>query len=133
MTIYKTCELTGALLDAAVAKARGIPYQLVPTRYLRESHCVAQCTLNSHVDGFPVFAPSKRWEQGGPFLSSEQIAVQPAAIGDDSHFGFMACIGGWSHGDDCLEGDHIQEGETYLEAAMRSLVASHLGETVELP
>lgn len=44
----------------------------------------------------------------------------------------LRCCRPW-RGETLVEGDHQQEGRTYLIAGMRAYVASKLGETVELP
>lgn len=51
MTTYKTAELTGSLLDAAVAKAEGVMF----------------------LDGAP--SPAEEWVVGGPIIERERIAL----------------------------------------------------------
>lgn len=121
MTARKVAELDGAELDCAVAKAMGMIWAFVPTDPefgFRRALCVAECTPNPHIDGFPVFAPSTQWEHGGPIIHREMIGI--------------ACYGNQSGGY-IWRSNHNQFGPTPLIAAMRAYVASRFGETVELP
>ena len=98
----KTAELTGAALDWAVAKCGFV-----------------QGTARS------LIASEKRystdWEQAGPIIEREDIAVWP----DAEEGGWFASSGG-GRGTD-------YKGTTPLIAAMRCYVTSKLGDEVELP
>ena len=133
MTAHKVADLLGAELDCAVAKAMGLRWSFVPTDPefgLRRALCVAEITPNPHIDGFPVFAPSTRWEHGGPIIEQERIDLEyeqygggnPAAPAD--HWRAALFSGGLIY---------RAIGSTVLLAAMRAFVASKLGDTVELP
>jgi hypothetical protein len=105
MATHKTAELTGALLDAAVAKAEGM----------------------TAVVG-KLWFPSTDWGDGGPIIERERIEVSPwpgpgwqAWVRPEYDYGDMVKNAG--------EG----AGPTPLIAAMRAYVASKFGEEVELP
>jgi hypothetical protein len=108
---HKTATLSGALLDAAVALAEG-----------------AKVTMD---DGeismvfWPIepgricwadWAPSARWEQGGPIVERERIELH--TDGPD-----------WC----AVCNPRIETGPTLLAAAMRAFVAAKMGPEVELP
>ena len=96
----KTSELTGAALDWAVAKCEGL---------LHDDGTVSD-----------YWQPSELWEQGGPIIEREKIAV-------------------WHRGDEWpwraqqSDTSHLKGGTTPLIAAMRCYVASKLGKEVEIP
>lgn len=107
---HKTSELTGALLDAAVAKALGWPL------------------LDGDTEpGGPLakLSPNTDWALGGPIIERERISV-------------LTCHPGWEafvpikHTSPRLKDAEGVYGPTYLIAAMRAYVASKLGEEVEL-
>jgi hypothetical protein len=109
----KTCELTGAALDWAVAKCEGIG--LGPRGSVVYYH-----------DGGPaMWQPSTDWAQGGPIIEREGLALHRVAPGE--WYAFMW----WDDTDGA--GDIMRKGPTPLIAAMRCYVASKLGDTVDLP
>jgi len=100
----KTSELTGALLDWAVAKCEGIDTSWQPKPY----------------------EPISDWAQGGPIIERERIAIGFDRI-DDIDCGLAI----WAA---CKYHDGVEGyGPTPLIAAMRCYVASKLGEEVEIP
>lgn len=101
----KTCELTGAALDLAVAKAWQSVYS--------DEH------LLEHAKDF---RPSTSWHHGGPIIERKRISV----ISD-----FHEIEEGWLA--ESYEDNIQQFGPTPLIAAMRCYVASKLGEEVEVP
>lgn len=109
---HKVCELDGQLLDAAVAKAKG---DALPDfwRDPDDGTCWAR-------PGREEWAPSSRWDQGGPIIERERITIGPA-MGRD----------GWWAGE---PRNRINDGygHTPLIAAMRAYVASKFGEEIEL-
>lgn len=111
---HKTSELTGALLDAAVAKAEGLPYKVSGAEKISKTLVMALGPI-----GEPWF-PSSLWGHGGPIIEREKITVGPA-MGRD----------GWWAGD---PKSHRNDGygPTPLIAAMRAYVASKLGDEVDL-
>lgn len=108
MTTHKVSELTGALLDAAVAKAEGIDNIAV------WSHAQQR-----------EWRPSMSWDQGGPIIERERIGV-------------LSCYPGWEafnarNTSPRLKGAEGSYGDTCLIAAMRAFVSNKFGDTVELP
>jgi len=103
----KTSDLSGIALDWAVAKCDGI---MVNVHYgFRGSYIV----YNSD-----VYKPSSNWSQGGPIIERERIELQPI---------YQHEWEAWIFDKAFIEGD------TPLIAAMRTHVASKLGEEIEVP
>lgn len=74
------------------------------------------------------YEPSVLWEEGGPIIERECIAVEPAEGG-----GWMAAaILGWDHETGVACADTWLPGETPLLAAMRAFVWSRFGDEVDL-
>ncbi|MGQ3051087.1 MAG: phage protein NinX family protein [Roseateles sp.] len=134
MTKHKVSELTGTLLDAAVAHSNGWPYRL------RDGSCevVASVPLYSdpppsfgesggEMDVFVSFCPSTRWSQGGPLIERERITLHVAAGRT------IAYVGAEFMSDEVTSYVASGDGETPLIAAMRAFVTAKLGEEVELP
>jgi hypothetical protein len=122
MMKHKTSELTGALLDTAVAKAEGwAPYGQgfeAPALIAIEDGK----TLPGAVFEIEARPWSSSWIHGGPIIERERISVvSPDSVGDYGQWKAFAC----GHVDFLL-------GSTPIEAAMRAYVASKLGEEVEL-
>lgn len=121
----KTSELEGARLDAAVAMAEG-------------RQCVRFCSdFSIAVYTDPRFsppyqnvgyAPSARWQEGGPIIERERLMIQPK-LERGTWYGDWRSVGlsweGRQHAD--------ETGPTPLVAAMRAYVASKLGDEVDLP
>jgi hypothetical protein len=103
----KTSELTGAVLDWAVAKCEGVAL-LDPHGNKWEL-----CWTLLGDDSGEYYAPSTDWAIGGAIIERELIAI---------HGDWRATLG---------EGTY--EGPTPLIAAMRCYVASKLGDEVEIP
>lgn len=144
MTAYKISELTGALLDVAVAMAEGgLTPRLRFTRTMLDErqgsvldHAV--CWLYDEVNGYDVkaFQPSTAWEDGGQIIARERIMLEPSYAGDPYPEDWLANIGPQNY-----DGHYRRVtsyritalGPTPLIAGMRAYVASKLGDTVELP
>lgn len=112
----KTRELVGPALDWAVANSRGL-----------EVHSASGLYIYTHRDedgGQYSYEPSRRWEQGGPIIEQEKISI---TINDS---GVWIASMDYNYSDYPL---YMQAGKTALIAAMRSYVASKLGEEVEIP
>jgi hypothetical protein len=130
---YKTAELTGALLNAAVAKAEGMTKRSlregVPPKVLARD-ATFECSATEDGEHGDEFQPSDRWDHGGPIIERELVSVVPPGYGGCAQWtagiGLRNAYDGW-------EADHEAEGPTPLIAAMRAFVASKLGEEVELP
>ena len=122
---HKTSELSGALLDVAVAKAEGTTNVRIED-WGQGDLCVT--ALNAFE---PVpFRPSSNWSNGGPIIDRERISLIAPMLG--RHMELWTAGTGAVQTYDGLELDHEQEGDTGLIAAMRCFVASKLGEEVEL-
>lgn len=126
---HKVSELEGALLDAAVAKCFGKPASPAFVAAMQALYGNKSPLEPAH------FQPSIRWQDGGPLIEREQIAV----YFDDAWIaGFELGIDHWEYGGDTgsgssLELKHGATGATPLIAAMRAYVASKFGDEVDLP
>tara|TARA_R110000868_G_scaffold237549_1_gene492147 strand:+ start:406 stop:750 length:345 start_codon:yes stop_codon:yes gene_type:complete len=109
----KTDELTGAALDRAVAKAKGITVFISKQGKLMTSN---YGDFNPR-HGAPWWCPSTNWAQGGRIIEREGISVRKI---NGKWFGVM-------------DDGRFEEGSTPLIAAMRCYVASKLGDEVEVP
>ena len=107
----KTSELTCAALDWAVAKCEFPEPDYQPQDWL------VYITEGCMDDGW-AFKPSTDWEQGGPIIEREKIAIDW-----DNDF--------WNASTDSHPAYY--SAETPLIAAMRVYVASMMGEEVEVP
>ena len=119
--MMKTSELTGAVLDWAVAKCEGATdfwFDTVATHWVKldgKERALSKGWAQS-------YQPSTDWSQGGPIIEREAVTVSQGSpvLGLE----WMACDAGSTH---------VQHGPTYLIAAMRCYVASKLGDTVKIP
>jgi Protein of unknown function (DUF2591) len=126
---HKVCELEGALLDAAVAKAEaGLNFLPEGTGYHFD---------NGSVVGFfgVAFLPSSSWEDGGPIIERERIALIPpepvVSVEVERAAGMQPGPWlSWQWGDPARR---MSQGPKPLTAAMRAHVASRFGQEVELP
>ena len=123
----KTNELTGAALDWAVSQCEGLNPLLVssfeggcveglagyPFVYLHEpmKHNIAAPAF------YTGYTPSASWWLGGEIIARERISL----IDQGGDCWLATC--GWTE----------MFGDTYLIAAMRSYVASKLGNEVQIP
>ena len=99
-----TTELTGTALDWAVAKSKGIDFEI---------------DLAILIDG-EIYCPSAEWSDGGPIIDNYGISIEFTAIPGANWF---------AHIDGLFE----VSADTALMAAMRCFVFSKLGKEVELP
>lgn len=131
---YKVRDLEGALLDAAVAKADGIPIErrfgAIVTASWDELHLAEPLRYSSD------------WAHGGPIIERERIAVAELDAGvwcgvhPSSECARRWCSLGSQAGAgymDFTSEDCDTKGPTPLVAAMRARVASKFGDEVELP
>lgn len=134
---YQTNELTGWLLDAAVAKAEGMIFKVVDQKVWGDGSGITfvsvspACRVNHN-----YFEPSKLWAHGGPIIERERIAIVCSRPRFDTNDGqrWDAYFDGRYTGPDGqveCNGD-ISEGATALIAAMRSFVTAKLGAETEL-
>ena len=102
----KTSELTGTALDWAVAKCEG---------YSQECLDDIAITGQQYESGFY----STDWTQAGPIIEREEISiVRVSSALWDAHMSNV---------------NFFESGPTQLIAAMRSFVASRLGDEVDVP
>lgn len=144
MIDVNVCDLRGAALDWAVAnatKAWESAHALFPTMTLDPTFCGVEprpyprgefgsmlmtCVLvpsNPFRQDPQPFCPSTDWSQGGPLIAKHEISLHCPQSTDDVWAAWIVqsggefCCGGW----------------TPLIAACRSIVASKLGKTVQVP
>lgn len=110
----KTSELTGPALDWAVAKCEG----LLCFGYRSDGERFA---VENNDSGIERFMPSTSWQESGPIIERENIALWPLA--ESQGWGARKIWG--------IDGE--ETGYTPLIAAMRCYVASCLGNDVEIP
>lgn len=115
----KVAELEGAELDAAVARCMGRGTH--DARYVATMH-----DLFGKSAPLRDFAPSRLWQDGGPIIERESLALFRQEWSDGSLREWLA---GSSH--DLDEGPKSRW-PTPLIAAMRAYVASKFGDEVEL-
>lgn len=118
MVKVKTAELTGLALDWSVAKATGINAE-ISYKHDPENHNEEPCEIFDN-DTVDAFSPSTDWSQGGPLIDEHDVWLSDydgACVAScEPHFGRF-----------------IQEGNTNLIAICRAVVATKLGEEVEVP
>ena len=120
----KTEDLTGSALDWAVLEA------LKPTlKDPSQAYIGTFGPLFGKGYRYPAwrsrkYSPSTSWQEGGPIIEREKIAVLP----DEYSFGWVAhkC-----HFDG--QEEELFKGLTPLIAAMRCYVASKLGDIIDIP
>jgi hypothetical protein len=110
----KTSELQGAALDWAVAKADGLEFMVINGGVFIPDE--------DGVDEPYQYRPSTVWDDGGPIIDREGIALQ-------MHFGDWIAL----PYDSAFSEEAYQQGPTPLIAAMRCYVASQLGDEVSIP
>lgn len=116
----KTSELIGPVLDWAVAKCEGAEelwYDTVATYWMKlkdKDIALAKGWAQS-------YQPSTDWSQGGPIIEREKICVSCPSTGDF-----------WDARLHKFPPEYTR-GLTPLIAAMRTYVASKLGDEVEIP
>jgi hypothetical protein len=106
----RTNELSGAALDWAVAKCKGVNERAFLLFY----------EGNVEDNEPPAFHYSTDWAAGGAIIEREKISIYARAAGN-----FIAYM-------ESDEGSE-QYGATPLIAAMRCYVASKLGDEVQIP
>ena len=129
--IVETKNLTGPALDWAVAKCEQKPLVFRGRKWPTDGTATveyAPWAVHPVVNGSGQFvaslcnstySPSTDWNQGGPIIEREDIAMWPDQEG------------GWFASTD--QGKSMDyHGETALIAAMRCYVASKLGDTVDI-
>lgn len=135
----KTSELIGRHLDWAVGTACGLPVEVCQIfQYGRPNGKHYISIGETDRDGSEVdFNPCEEWSQGGPLIEDHNIEIVrgnplyfPKGNENGEHYEalWIAKMAG-------LSGLHPNgvHGQTPLVAAMRALVASKLGDEVEIP
>lgn len=112
---HKVSRLTGGLLDAAVAKALGIEYELDTLLFDGSLHCWKVLGENDT----EIFSPTRDWAIGGPIMADAQLYIEPPPLGANY----------WSA---CHHGQGEVFGFSMLEAAMRAIAMRKFGDEVEL-
>ena len=127
---YKTSELTGALLDAVVAKALGLIFTIAPAvdiqqagRQLTRDICRVENGKSIWMVGF---FPSSNWADGGPIIDREKIGCY--WIADESQWRAGLDMHGYTPEFDLAQ----SHGPTMLIASMRAFVAVKMGAEVDL-
>lgn len=127
----KTSELEGAALDWAVAHVELIETSFRYGRELVKVHDRGGIKLIESIRS--IYSPSTDWSQGGPLI--EKYRAYPiryddtAVISEEGRFFVLVDSETLNFGD---EFDSM-EGSTPLIAACRAIVASKLGDTVQVP
>lgn len=112
----KTCELSGAALDWAVAKADG--EQIVE---FEGKHSVIVGFRLNPIRTPGGYTPSTDWSQGGPLIFEYRVNLHE--VSDD-------CWEAWVTG---REEYRYKGGDAPLVAICRAVIASQLGDTVNVP
>jgi hypothetical protein len=121
----KTYELIGNSLDWAVAKCEGGIY-LRPS--VRNSFWMWPGEPARYSKQAPSY--STDWAQGGPIIEREKIDLLTEKRMPDS---WLASVARYQNGKRLIGWRLHQYGPTPLVAAMRCLVASKLGDEIEVP
>lgn len=116
MVKVKTEELTGAALDWAVAKVMGVKVITDPNSP-RQRQMVEDTEA---VNGWYCYSPSTDWSHGGPLIEKSYVSVQ-------------IMRGGWEADVFDARIPSLQWSNSPLEAVCRAVVASRLGDEVEVP
>jgi len=121
----KTSELIGAALDWAVAKCEGVEVEYINDGITRRLLRLSPFT--------GMYRPSTEWHEGGPIIAREGIDLYCNVPTNPEHKD-PAWRGSWrAKYHRCGFGTEMFYGPTPLIAAMRCLVASRLGDEVEIP
>ncbi|MFJ7794624.1 phage protein NinX family protein [Pseudomonas sp. NPDC096950] len=116
MVAVKTCELAGAGLDWAVAKADG--EQVVE---FEGKHSVIVGFRLNPIRAPGGYTPSTDWSQGGPLIFEHRVNL--LEVSDD-------CWEAWVTG---REDHRYKGGDAPFVAICRAVVASQLGDAIEIP
>jgi hypothetical protein len=114
----KTNELIGPALDWAVAKCEGYEVDVATGTGL---------VIIRRENVVDYFDPSTNWGWGGPIIEREEIGIDTRPSIRQGREAWVAVM------DNDGQDMHEYDGPTPLIAAMRCLVASKLGDEVEIP
>jgi hypothetical protein len=121
---HKTSDLSGALLDAAVALADGITLVDRPTI---DGMRAVYSSAGSFRDDY---SPSTSWALAGPIIERERISVFWVSA---DHAWSAGVFLGITRDDPQLDVVPWCVGPTPLIAAMRAFVVSKVGREIDLP
>jgi hypothetical protein len=122
----KTRELIGVALDWAVAECEGFTANIWHGKVFVETPGID----SEEFYGWTRFEPTVNWSQGGPIIEREFLELRPGSfIGSKESPRLWAAWGQNRHGDR----QQGKNGLTPLIAAMRTYVASKLGDEVDVP
>jgi hypothetical protein len=131
----KASELNGTALDWAVAKCEGAVTELVFDGITHGFRLDG--TLKVLAKGWTKLSwhPSTDWSQGGPIIERENLSI--SYWGNKSRFGQHSKPEQWWEARHPTHRTHSRRtvgyGPTPLIAAMRCLIASKLGDKIEIP
>ena len=111
----KTNELSGVVLDLAVAKCEGVPL-------------IAGCLFTKDPKDGTHYSPSTNWAQGGPIIEREKISLIWMQFSDEQYWLASIDVGTLEAPKECEA-----RGDAPLIAAMRCYVLSKLGDEVQIP
>ncbi len=120
--LVKTSELSGVALDWAVAQCEG--EEVLVSNITSGSTVIGLALLwVGHYDDFGLikYEPSTDWTIAGPIIERERIRWD---VDEECASDAWYCVALTLHG---------AYGPTILIAAMRCLVASKMGDTIEIP
>lgn len=128
----KTSELIGPALDWTVAKALGIRTYIGRYEHTLTGPCILDADLvDMQTDGEQELKHSRSWAQGGPIIEREKLCIGFQHQLDNMYTRTIdpdvIC---WAR---TTAGGHLKHGPTPLIAAMRCIVASKLGDDVDVP
>lgn len=122
----KVADLSGAELDYWVAKIEGHECEIGTGNTGRIECGIVWSGAWGGKPAWMSFSPSSNWSQGGPLLEKEGVEIYKS-LGDNGTFeGWRAGLPAGPYGR-----FRYWLGPTVLIAAMRCIVASRFGETVE--
>ncbi len=133
MIEVKTAELIGVALDYAVFRAVGVfPHGILletPWPKVRQQEGYVYVIDRLYL-GDTLYSPSTNWSQGGPLI--EKYCMEVVTMAGQFH---AVTNRGHStvHYVDVYEEDFEGCGTTHLVAVCRAIVASKLGDTVQVP
>lgn len=108
----KTSELTGAALDWAVAQVTG--------EEIGFGNGALWLEFGTGDERYDQWRPSRDWGQGGPLIDKYQMEVMTSLATGRPEATFET-LPNW------------EDGDTYLQAICRAVVASHFGDEIDIP
>ena len=137
----RTADLTGAVLDWAVAVAEGKDYSACKDWGNAGVNDLGRCSIaHRNWNGAKYFEPSKNWGHGGPIIDRENIGISPPTSRVHRNGGYSPGWGPsgywsattWHAGVNGKRSIMLHESSALI-AAMRCYVESKLGESIDVP